>query len=134
MLCAVMINIFILLVAGIPSFKKDLDTFIITSSVVTSLSIGTLICLLIIQHVLNGRFSVRLVRIIFICAAIFLLVVAGIVWILNATGVIEGSLTNPFTAAFTVLGVVFVFCQLALPSVSTNTNASVAPSEIITPH
>ncbi|HYT44149.1 MAG TPA: hypothetical protein VEP90_17550, partial [Methylomirabilota bacterium] len=85
------------------------------------------ISLFIVQRVQNRKYSVHLARLFLICAAIFLLVGAGVLWVLNETGIIKGSFTNIFTAVFTVLGVVFAFSQLVVPSLSTNSNVMEAP-------
>jgi hypothetical protein len=54
----------------------------------------------------------HLIRILLISATIFLILLAGVVWILNLGG---SSWSSPLAAVFIVLGVLFAFLQWAVP-------------------
>jgi WD40 repeat protein len=65
-----------------------------------------------------------------LAATILTIVLAGFVWILNIQGIIKGSWSNPISALFTILAVLFAFIQI-VPQFSSATNTK--PKTSLTP-
>jgi hypothetical protein len=68
-------------------------------------------------------------RLFFTGIALFLLVGAGVAWVLSNQGILQNSWASPFGIAFSVLGVLFTFVQWTLPLPSSETKVSVPSAE-----
>lgn len=71
----------------------------------------------------------------FLASTILIVIIAGLVWILNIEGIIKGAWSNPLSALFTILAVLFAFIQVAfLTSTASNSRlkTSVTPINLST--
>ncbi len=66
----------------------------------------------------------------FLASTILIVVIAGLVWILNIEGIIKGAWSNPLSALFTILAVLFAFIQVSF-LISTASNSK--PKTSVTP-